>query len=125
MNCPKCTCAMAPIRHGDVEVDRCTGCHGLWFDAFEHEELKELRGSEQIDVALPAAPPGTAPPGEVKCPRCSIAMIRMVVAGQAHIAYESCGVCHGVYFDAGEFRDFREETLGERLRHYFGVARKA
>jgi Zn-finger nucleic acid-binding protein len=122
MNCPKCTSSMAAIRHGDVEVDRCTGCQGLWFDAFEHEELKELRGPEQIDAAE-APKAGVAPLVEVRCPRCSVAMIRMVVAGQPHIAYESCGVCHGVYFDAGEFRDFREETLGERLRSYFGVAR--
>ena len=50
-------------------------------------------------------------------------MFQMVVAGQPHIAYESCGVCHGVFFDAGEFRDFREETFGERLRATFGLAR--
>jgi Zn-finger nucleic acid-binding protein len=124
MNCPKCSSAMAPIRHGEVEIDRCTSCQGLWFDAFEHEELKELRGAEQIDAVVPTATAVAAPPREVECPRCSVAMIHMVVAGQPHIAYESCGVCHGVYFDAGEFRDFREETLGERLRHYFGVARK-
>ena len=34
-------------------------------------------------------------------------------------------VCHGVFFDAGEFRDFREETFGERLRMIFGLARAA
>ncbi len=49
----------------------------------------------------------------------------MVVAGQPHIAYESCGFCHGVFFDAGEFKDFREETFGEKLRASFGLAKAA
>lgn len=52
-------------------------------------------------------------------------MIDMVVAGQPHIAYESCGLCHGVFFDAGEFRDFSGETFDERLRATFNLARKA
>lgn len=121
MICPKCAATMQPIQHGGVEVDRCSGCQGLWFDAFEHEELRELAGSDAIDAG--PAPTGTQATATVSCPRCDVAMIRMVVAGQPHIAYESCGVCHGVYFDAGEFRDFREETFGERLRASFKLAR--
>lgn len=121
MHCPKCAAMMEPIQHGGVEVDRCSGCQGLWFDAFEHEELKQLAGSEAIDAGRPKT--GAAEPAVVPCPRCGVAMIRMVVAGQPHISYESCGVCHGVYFDAGEFRDFREETFGERLRETFRLAR--
>jgi Zn-finger nucleic acid-binding protein len=124
MNCPKCNATLDTIQHAGVEIERCSGCAGLWFDAFEHEELKQLAGSEAIDAGSATAPAGDGGvPGQ--CPKCSVAMIRMVVAGQPHISYESCGVCHGVFFDAGEFRDFREETFGETLRDYFKLARKS
>ena len=40
MNCPKCQSAMAPVKVGIVEVDRCTSCGGMWFDSLEEEWLK-------------------------------------------------------------------------------------
>lgn len=121
MKCPKCQSELDQVEHQGVQIDRCSSCNGLWFDAFEHEELKALSGSEAIDVG-PATNASTGTPTG-PCPRCSVKMISMVVIGQPHISYESCGVCHGVFFDAGEFRDFREETFGEKLRSYFGAAR--
>jgi len=122
MKCPKCDSDFEQIQHDGVEIDRCKGCKGLWFDTFENEELRDLGGSEAIDSGNTSGDKGHTS-GAAPCPRCSVNMINMVVAGQPHIAYESCGVCHGVFFDAGEFRDFREETFGEKLRATFGVAR--
>lgn len=122
MRCPKCDSSFEQIHHGGIEVDRCEKCKGLWFDTFEHEELSALGGSEAIDTGTTGANKANDSVAGL-CPRCSVKMINMVVAGQPHIAYESCGVCHGVFFDAGEFRDFREETFGERLRATFGFAR--
>ncbi|MFP7723648.1 zf-TFIIB domain-containing protein [Lysobacter sp. A3-1-A15] len=121
MKCPKCNLQMSALMCEGVEIDRCPGCAGLWFDAFEHEQLKELGGADTLDSAPGSTPVQQA--GATPCPRCRQPMIQMVVAGQPHIAYESCGVCHGVFFDAGEFNDFREETFGEKLRATFGVAR--
>jgi Zn-finger nucleic acid-binding protein len=43
-------------------------------------------------------------------------MVRMVDAAQPHIWVESCPVCHGTFFDAGEFTDFKEHRIGEILR---------
>jgi Zn-finger nucleic acid-binding protein len=40
-------------------------------------------------------------------------MIRMVDHQQPHIHFESCTLCHGVFFDAGEFRDYKEVTVAE------------
>lgn len=121
MKCPKCDSELKTLAFNDVEVDRCAGCGGLWFDAFEHEELKQLSGSERIDYPPIKKKPAGA--GSGCCPKDKQPLFAMVVAGQPHIAYESCGFCHGVFFDAGEFKDFKEETLGERLRAAFGFAR--
>lgn len=114
MTCPKCQGAMEAVSFEGVQVDRCTGCKGLWFDAFEHEQLKGMPGSESIDTGVGSVAPAAA--GPVDCPKCRVAMIRMVANGQPHIGYESCGVCHGVYFDAGEFADYRDDGLFERVR---------
>lgn len=122
MKCPKCAGEMKPLVHQSVEIERCRDCSGLWFDAFEHEELKELSGSERID-----SPPRSSPArgGNGQCPKDRQPLFRMLVAGQPHIAIETCGFCHGVFFDAGEFSDFKEDTFGERLRFLFGRARVA
>ena len=123
MKCPKCDSELKPLIHANVEIDRCLGCGGMWFDAFEHEELRELSGSDRIDYS-PKTTVATDS-GSGLCPRDQQRLFAMVVAGQPHIAYESCGFCHGVFFDAGEFKDFREETFGERLRATFGIAKTA
>ena len=123
IRCPKCSSPMGKVTFGSVVVDRCTSCRGLWFDAREHERLKELEGSEEIDPGPPqGAPPatsttstGAARPADVKleCPVCHTRLIRMVDHQQPHIHFESCTVCHGSFFDAGEFRDYKEQTVSE------------
>src|SRR5688572_13321969 len=120
MKCPKCTEAMEKVVHEGVEIDRCAGCGGLWFDMLEHEDLKAISGSEAIDTG--SAEIGRANDGhtKIRCPVCDQPLIPMVVAAQPHIAYEACTVCYGVYFDAGEFRDFREETFAEAWNSLFG-----
>ena len=123
MNCPKCNAAMNTVQHEGVEIERCSGCAGLWFDAFEHEELKELTSSASVDSA-PAESSSSHAGGTGACPKCTAKMIQMVVASQPHISYESCPTCHGVFFDAGEFADFRDETFSEKFRDYFKLARR-
>ena len=121
--CPKCSAAMGKVTFGSVVVDRCTQCKGLWFDAREHERLKEMEGSEVIDEPPPgdtgaSEPPTAARPAGAKlnCPGCHTRLIRMVDHRQPHIHFESCTVCHGVFFDAGEFRDYKEQTVSEWLQ---------
>ncbi len=116
MNCPKCEHPTEAVAYEGIEIDRCTNCGGLWFDALEAEHLKEMKGSEAIDT-------GEAEVGQVydesrlvSCPKCRVAMIRMSDPEQPHIHFESCPTCYGVFFDAGEFRDYREHTVMEFLK---------
>jgi Zn-finger nucleic acid-binding protein len=48
----------------------------------------------------------------------------MVVNDQPHIWYEACPVCYGTYFDAGEFRDFKAETILDTVKDVFRKERK-
>lgn len=124
MKCPKCSSAMETVSYRTVEVDRCTKCAGLWFDLLEAEDLKMLSGAEVIDSGNAVAGKTRNKTGNIKCPKCSVDMLRMVVNEQPHIWYESCPVCYGTYFDAGEFTDFKTETFMDRVRDVFSRERK-
>lgn len=124
MNCPKCSAAMALVSHQGIQVDRCTKCGGLWFDMLEEEHLKKLSGAEALDTGERGKGKEHNRVGRIKCPKDSSAMLRMVVARQPHIWYESCPHCYGTYFDAGEFRDLKAETFMDIVRGVFSKERK-
>jgi Zn-finger nucleic acid-binding protein len=126
ITCPKCGSPMGKVTFSSVVVDRCTGCRGLWFDARERERLRELDGSEEIDPGPPEGAPKAASSedkrvGDAKmnCPVCHTRLIRMVDHQQPQIHFESCTVCHGSFFDAGEFRDYKEHTVAEWFKGWW------
>ena len=45
MKCPKCGYDLITGDWHDVQIDQCTHCHGLWFDAGEADHL--VRHAEQ------------------------------------------------------------------------------
>jgi len=106
-----------------IEIDRCTSCKGIWFDILEHEDLKKLKGSEVIDSGDPATGDEFNKIEDINCPKCKAKMIKLVDPKQTHIWYESCTICSGVFFDAGEFSDFKEETLWDHIKSWNTMAR--
>ncbi|MDH5738024.1 MAG: zf-TFIIB domain-containing protein [Gammaproteobacteria bacterium] len=126
MDCPKCQGKMEEISYGrDLVVDRCTHCQGLWFDTGEAEALK---GKWMSDALIDTGDPAlgrkyndiTKP---VRCPRCEAVMIRTNDKRQPHIIYELCEE-HGLFFDAGEFKDYKYETFIDKIRDFFAEFRK-
>jgi Zn-finger nucleic acid-binding protein len=123
MKCPKCGAAMETVDFEGIEVDRCTGCRGLFFDAREAEKLKARPGSEALDVGDAQVGRGHNQNGNVRCPRDTSPMVRMVDPRQPHIHLETCPVCFGMFFDAGEFSDWKSETLADVVRGWFARPR--
>ena len=121
MNCPKCEAAMEQVSVADYTIDRCTGCGGLWFDLREHEHIATESKADvaRVDIGDPARGRQNDERRDVSCPACHVKMLKMSVHGQPHIHYESCPVCHGAYFDAGEFADYAKLTLVEQARGFF------
>ena len=124
MNCPKCNATMELVTFESVTVDRCTGCKGIWFDANEQRQLKEMKGSEVIDTGDVSTGKKMDKITNIKCPRCHGPMIRMVDVDQNHIDYEACTTCYGIFLDAGEFKDLKDYTMSEYLRGMFGGNKK-
>jgi len=50
MKCPKCNANFDTVSFENIEVERCSGCRGLWFDILEKEDLKGIEGSQSIDI---------------------------------------------------------------------------
>lgn len=89
--CPGCTGVMKPLQAGAVELDRCTFCKGLWFDAGELEKVlgKKLSG---------------ALGGEIRarmCPHCKV-NLHAVTLGEVQV--DVCTTCRGVFLDSGELK---------------------
>lgn len=115
IKCPKCHHGMEEVTHGEITIDRCTHCHGLWFDADEAHMLKNLPDSHVVDH-------GDAKEGwkwdsrvDIDCPRCGKRMELASDPKQKHIWYEVCHD-HGMFMDAGEFKDFKEQSLLDFFR---------
>jgi Zn-finger nucleic acid-binding protein len=114
MNCPKCLALMENVTFQTIDVERCTGCGGIWFDGLEREHLAGMKGSDAIDTGDPAVGRKMNEMKAVKCPACHESMIRMVDHRHPKVQFESCPVCYGVYFDAGEFRETRNRSVSPK-----------
>ena len=123
MKCPKCEDELEVVEYASIKVDRCVGCKGLWFDMLEHEHLKSIEGSESIDIGDAAVGKKRNDMDRINCPVCHTRMIPMVDRDQPHIWYESCTVCYGVFFDAGEFKDYKEKSVLDFFRDLFAKER--
>jgi Zn-finger nucleic acid-binding protein len=118
MRCPKCRADMDQIEIDDVVVDRCSACHGLWFDPGEAEKLRNRQAAAALDIGNPETGQASNTIDRYRCPRCGGHMIRMVDPQQRHIWYEKCGSCHGSYFDAGEFSDLATLSISDVLKRF-------
>ena len=121
MQCPKCQGEMEEVTlstlSGGVEVDRCINCRGIWFDIGEAELLKDKWMSDYIDDGDPGVGREHNKIRDVNCPRCDKPMEQLNDPLQTHIQYEACAE-HGMYFDAGEFTDYKYETLMDIFRDF-------
>ena len=116
---------METVAAAAQEVDRCTGCGGLWFDLREHEHVAESSADvARLDSGDPAEGARRNAARDIECPVCRVKMLKLAVPNQFHIQYESCPVCHGAFFDAGEFKDYASHTVGEQVSNFFRVFRR-
>lgn len=116
MKCPKCLGTMEPVLFNDVEVDRCTKCYGLFFDHLEKETLRKMEGAELLDVGDEFVGARFNEILDVACPKCEQKMQHVVHTDPFEIKFECCSSCKGIYFDAGEFRDYLEDEIYEQFQ---------
>jgi Zn-finger nucleic acid-binding protein len=118
IECPKCGHGMDEISYGgDLLIDRCTHCQGIWFDHGEIDVLKGKWMGEALDTGKPSEGKKWDEIDDIPCPRCGQQMEKGSDPDQPHIRYEVCHD-HGMFMDAGEFTDLKNETLGDWFKRF-------
>ncbi|MBE9115734.1 zf-TFIIB domain-containing protein [Lusitaniella coriacea LEGE 07157] len=127
--CPKCRALLNPVVYAEIEVDRCPDCGGIWFDAQEAEDLKTIKGSESLDAGNPEiGEQFNEMEEDTPCPRCNVSLRGMLDIDRYSIWYEQCPQCRGMWLDAGEFKQFRQnfrpKTWRDRVKKFFRWKKK-
>jgi Zn-finger nucleic acid-binding protein len=108
---------------GLVTYDQCSSCKGFWFDTGESEILKDQWRPDFIDSGDPQVGKEFNKIRDINCPRCGKQMDKVSDPKQRHIQLETCPE-HGVFMDAGEFKDYKNETLMDVFRGVVSLVRK-
>jgi len=108
MPCPRCEKPLRARMVGDIVIDECGQCHGLFLDQIAIKRVITDRAKSRADALLGALPRTATTvmpkPGErlyVKCPTCKVLMNRKLFAAGAGVVVDVCRP-HGTFFDAGE-----------------------
>ena len=106
--CPACAKPLARAMVGELPMQECLSCGGLWLDREAFERLGESR--ERQGAVLGALPGGPARvealPESVKyrpCPACGQLMNRLNYAKRSGVVLDVCKE-HGLWFDRDELR---------------------
>ena len=105
MNCPVCKEPMIVVEHEKIELDYCTTCLGVWFDA---GELALMLESLDLDVGeFNVSDILTLPEKEIvekkrRCPVCGKKMRKAAIGHEPEVVIDVCPRGEGVWFDGGE-----------------------
>ena len=106
MICPVDKNDLIVVEHNKIELDHCTQCHGVWFDAGELELLLKSLGLESyyqfIGNILDSDEAKTSEKRR-KCPICGSKMRKKSIGEQPVVLIDACRHGHGLWFDGGEF----------------------
>jgi PAT family beta-lactamase induction signal transducer AmpG len=124
MRCPKCRSDMDQIVIDGTEVDRCSSCHGLWFDDGELSKLCNKEAAAVLDIGDIKTGKKHNKIEHYRCPRCAGAMNRLVDPEQTHIWFEQCDACRGSFFDAGELTDLATVSVSDFFKRFVTPERR-
>jgi len=113
MNCPVCFNPLSSTTIGKLTVDVCRGgCGGIWFDAFELQQVdepQESTGAWLVDIERdPQIHVDTI--RKRACPRCQgVKLKRRYFSPKRQFEIDECPGCGGYWLDAGELEKIRDE----------------
>ncbi len=98
---------------GDVQVDRCPDCGGIWLDHGELEAIEELQENDYraelktipnyFEKSYEMALAGNT--GTITCPKCERAMEKREYAYCSQIIIDVCPQCRGVWLHEDEIAE--------------------
>lgn len=103
--CPKCKVFLVSRMFGNIEVDYCPKCAGLWFEENELNLLKDERDRELrwLDIDLWEEETEFKVSSGIRiCSSCGVPLYE-VRYGSSKVIVDVCGLCKGIWLDKGEF----------------------
>ena len=105
MHCPVCKEPMIIVEHERIELDYCTTCLGVWFDAGELSLLLESMDIEvgELNIAdIMTLPEKTIAEKKRRCPACRRKMKKAAIGHGPEVVIDVCPRGEGMWFDGGE-----------------------
>jgi len=113
VNCPVDKSPMLVVEHQKIELDYCSSCHGVWFDAGELELLLARLGVADtgglLHEVLSTNEVSTTEKRR-RCPICRQSMRKATVGDHPQILIDACRRGDGLWFDGGELGQFLKEA---------------
>ena len=110
MTCPLCKKPLQEAILYGVQVDYCSNCLGLWFEAEELRLAKDQRDRSLrwLDIDLwKDETKFKISPGMRLCPFCRLPLYE-VYYGDSQIIVDLCNLCQGTWLDRSEFKKIIE-----------------
>ena len=124
-NCPKCNIELKVKVIGEVDVDECESCKGIWFDMGELHHAEEIVDSNLnwIDFEIWKHPENfKAKETELSCPACGTHTMS-IEYGHTGVEINYCQKCHGIWLDKDEFpkiiESLEDELANTSFSDYF------
>ena len=103
MDCAACRNPMIVVEHEKIELDYCTECSGVWFDAGEIELLLEKMQIESTGLeGLHLTEETQTREQRRRCPVCRKRMKKVDLGHDPVIIIDACPDGDGLWFDSGE-----------------------
>ena len=113
MKCPACFNELTAFQLPNLTVDVCQGgCGGVWFDAFELQQVDEERETAGGPLLTIARDESLIVDKSRKreCPRCvGVKLHRHFFSAKRRVEVDECPGCGGYWLDAGELASIRAE----------------
>jgi uncharacterized protein len=122
MKCAKCSGTLSEIQVGQIHLDRCNRCQGLWFDRNELERILELVQSGKADLVPESLRNPLSDKLDVRfgtCPRCKKALMRTESVAVAELHYDKCAACGGAWLDGGELDKISADEQSAAIEGFF------
>ena len=116
LTCPRCGSLMETLEVRTYNVERCTSCGGMFFDAAEEEILLQSGPASAIDTHPAHAVGASDEP--LLGPKDGARMMTVHDAEQPHVSIERCTLCYGSFYDAGELRDIESLDFTDLFRRF-------
>ena len=100
LKCPECACSLRVIVDGQVEIDACDQCFGIWLDADEFDKLTAV-----TDLRTHFATEGQSESHH--CPRCTSQYLTYMVNSDHLI--QVCLRCDGIFMSGELLQRYKNE----------------